>query len=101
MTKFLLIVLFSVAAFSQNHHGMVTDSIGTPIENAYIFNIVSKAHAHTNELGVFEIDKTNPGDILDISSPGFKKTTYTVGDEEIMIMMDTDILKLEQVVVSS
>ena len=65
--------LVVVAVHSQNVKGIVTDQSGTAVENAYIFNINSQTHAHTNELGIFNIDKSNEGDVLTVSALGYKK----------------------------
>ncbi len=89
------------SGFGQQQKGIVKDSIGNPIENAYIINSVSQAHAHTNEFGVFNIDKTNIGDVLKIASVGFKKQDFTVESSEILIILENDIYKLDQVTIQS
>jgi TonB-dependent Receptor Plug Domain len=92
-------LLFFAFAQSQIQKGVVKDSIGNPIENAYIINTISQSHAHTNEFGAFSIDKTNKGDILKTTSLGYKKTDYIFQTNDFTIVLDNDIYKLEQVVI--
>ena len=74
--KIILILCFLLTLFSsygQIQKGIVKDASGIAIENAYIENINSQSHAHSNEFGSFSIDKTNLGDVLEISGLGYKK----------------------------
>ena len=101
-TQFLFFILFfSFVNFAQIQKGIVKDSIGNTIENAYITNIVSNTHAHTNEFGSFIIDKTNRGDVLLVSALGYKKQDFTISSNTCEIMLDDDIYKLEEVVIQS
>ncbi|MDN3677052.1 TonB-dependent receptor plug domain-containing protein [Flavobacterium paronense] len=95
----LLMLLFFAFAQSQIQKGVVTDSIGNPIDNAYIINTNSQSHAHTNEFGAFSIDKTSKGDLLKVSALGFKKTDYKFESNEFTIILEEDIYKLDQVVI--
>ncbi len=95
----LLLTIFTISSYSQLHKGMVQDSIGNPIENAYVINISSKSHAHTNEFGVYQIDKTTTNDELIISALGFKKLNFIIVDTESNITLEEDIYKLEQVTI--
>ena len=100
--QFLFFMLsFSFVNFAQIQKGIVKDSIGNTIENAYITNIVSNTHAHTNEFGNFIIDKTNRGDVLLVSALGYKKQRFTISSNTCEIVLDDDIYKLEQVVIQS
>ncbi|WP_300566118.1 TonB-dependent receptor plug domain-containing protein [Flavobacterium sp.] len=102
--KKIFIFLFSILAFnsySQLKKGMVTDSIGNSIENAYIINVASQSHAHSDEFGNFSIDKTSVGDVLEVSALGFKKINFTITTENIIVVLDEDIYKLDQIVIQS
>lgn len=103
MKKYVLIllVLFNVAAFSQVQKGIVVDENGKPIENATITNSKSNAHSHTDETGNFSIEKSNVGDVLNITALGHKKIDYAITDSEISIVMESDSFKLEEVVIQS
>jgi hypothetical protein len=59
----------------SNPKGIVVDEFGN-IENAYIVNTTSETHAHTNELGMFSIDKSIVGNILKVTALGHKKELY-------------------------
>jgi outer membrane cobalamin receptor len=93
--------LFVFSGYSQVQKGFVKDSIGNPIENAYILNTSSQSHAHSNEVGSFSIDKTTIGDVLLISALGYKKQSFTVSKNDFEIVLQEDIYRLEQVVISS
>jgi hypothetical protein len=59
MKSFFTIALaFRVGFIQSNPKGIVVDEFGNAIENAYIVNTTSETHAHTNELGMFSIDKS-------------------------------------------
>ena len=94
----IAIVSFSLAQ-SQVQKGIVKDSIGNPIENVYILNTSSQSHAHSNEFGVFMIDKTNTGDVLKISSLGYKKREFTFKNTDFIIVLENDFYRLDQVVI--
>ncbi len=94
-----LSAIFTIGLHSQINRGTVKDSIGNPIENAYIFNTSSKAHAHTNEFGVFSIDKTAKNEELLITALGFKKLSFIVTGKDTEITLEEDIYKLDQVVI--
>ncbi|MGQ7944247.1 hypothetical protein [Flavobacterium sp. WC2509] len=53
--------LLGLCSHAQNVKGKIIDVFGHPIENAYVLNTTTESHAHTNELGVFNIEKTNVG----------------------------------------
>ncbi len=100
--KYLLtisLVLLTITSHSQLLKGTVTDSIGNPIDNVYVLNTHSKTHAHTNEFGIFNIDKTATGDELQVAALGFKKQTFIVKEDENKITLEEDIYKLDQVVI--
>ena len=75
------------------------DRDANPIENAYLVNTSSGAHAHTNEFGLFSIDKTVIGDVIKITALGYKKTNYTIVSSSEVIIMDDDIFRLNEIVI--
>ncbi|WP_310377633.1 TonB-dependent receptor plug domain-containing protein [Flavobacterium sp.] len=92
-------LLFFVFAQSQIQKGVVKDYIGNPIENAYIINTNSQSHAHTNEFGVFTIDKTNKNDVLKIASLGYKKANFIFEFNDFKIVLEEEVYSLDQVVI--
>lgn len=101
MRNFYIMVtlLFFFFGHSQIQKGIVKDAFGTAIENAYIINKNSQSHAHSNEFGSFSIDKTNVGDVFEISSLGFKKSVFNVNANENIFMLESNVYSLEQVVI--
>jgi outer membrane receptor for Fe3+-dicitrate len=100
--KTLLNLFFLMAAFlcyGQIQKGIVKDATGNAIENAYVVNVNSQSHAHSNEFGSFTIDKTNVGDVFEISSLGFKKTNFTLNSNDFIFMLESNVYSLDQVVI--
>ena len=96
-----LMLLVGLLSFGQMQKGSIVDSNSDGIENAYIVNINSQSHAHTDEFGHFAIDKTSIGDVLTVSALGFKKTNYTITSNEVKVALENDTYKLDEVVIQS
>jgi len=79
------------------------DSDESILSEAYILNLNTDSHAHTNDLGEFSIDKTNNGDALRISKLGYKTIIVTVQNvnDPLSILLQDDIIQLNEVVLSS
>lgn len=101
MKKNPIIVLVFIGLYShaQITNGKIVDVSGHPIENAYVLNTTTQSHAHTNELGVFNIEKTTPNNILNISALGYKKAFFTVVDDLTLISLEEDSFQLSEVVI--
>jgi len=99
VSTFLLFI--GLTTFGQIQKGIVVDTLGNPIENAYLINEISKAHAHTDDFGRFSIDKTNRNDHLIVTALGFKKRSFVIDTTEVKIMLTSNLFKLEEVVISS
>lgn len=100
ITAFLFF-FFNVLCFGQVQIGIVVDSLNNPIENAYLLNVNSQSHAHTDEFGKFFIEKTKENDQLSVSALGFKKQIIIVTQGSLTIIMQSDAFKLDEVTVSS
>ena len=99
-TLLLILILTSCISNAQNTiKGKIIDSYGHPVENAYILNTTNNNHAHTNELGVFSIEKPITNTVLKISALGYKKTAFTVTDSAILITLEATIFQLSEVVI--
>lgn len=103
MKQFLYIffIFVSYTSYAQIRKGTIFDANGNAIENAYIININSNSHAHTDEFGNFGIEKTNVGDVLEVSALGFKKSKFNVSESSIEIILEADFYQLDQVVIHS
>ena len=96
----IVVLLLSTIVFSQQKDGIVTDSLGNKIENAYVYNETTKSHAHTNENGQFIIDKTSDNDVLTITALGFKKKTQLVDGSEKTIVLTSSSINIEEIIIS-
>ena len=95
----LLILIFGLTSYGQILKGKIVDIDGIPIENAYLVNTNSENHAHTNEFGLFSIDKTVVGNVLKINALGYKKTNFTISSRDIIIVLEDDIFRLNEIVI--
>ncbi|WP_165045457.1 TonB-dependent receptor plug domain-containing protein [Dysgonomonas sp. ZJ709] len=96
---FLSFVVVSTA-LGQVVKGKIVNDNGKPIEGVQIFNTRTNEHTHTNEFGIFTIDKTNSTDILSVGILGFKTRDVRASvSESDPIVLDEDILRLEEVVI--
>lgn len=98
----IVILLFVIQGHSQMQKGVVLDSLGYPVENAYLVNTKNNKHAHSDEMGNFTIENTSLNDEIVVSALGYKKMTYLVDTEnEYKIILIPDIYRLDEVTVSS
>ena len=94
-----LILIFGLTSYGQILKGKIVDIDGIPIENAYLVNTNSENHAHTNEFGLFSIDKTVVGNVLKINALGYKKTNFTISSRDVIIVLEDDIFRLKEIVI--
>lgn len=98
----IVFILFVTEVHSQMQKGIVVDSLGYPVESAYLVNTKNNKHAHTDETGNFIIENTNLNDEILVSALGFKKRTYLVDDSnDFKIILTPDVYRLDEVTISS
>jgi hypothetical protein len=95
----VIITLFGLSSYGQIQKGKVLDSDGNPVENAYLVNTNSESHAHTNEFGLFSLDKTGIGDVIKISALGYKKSNFTIVSSDDTVILEDDIFRLNEIVI--
>ena len=95
----MMIFLFGLTSYGQIQKGKVLDSDGNPVENAYLVNTNSESHAHTNEFGLFSLDKTVLGDVIKITAVGYKKSNFTIVSSDDIIILEDDIFRLNEIVI--
>jgi outer membrane cobalamin receptor len=95
----VMITLFGLSSYAQIQKGKVLDKDGNPIENAYLVNTNSESHAHTNEFGLFSLDKTLLGDVIKISALGYKKSNFTIVSSDDTVILEDDIFRLNEIVI--
>lgn len=90
----------TLPALGQTIKGKIINLNGKPIEGVQIFNIRTDQHTHTNEFGIFTLEKTQQNDILSIGGLGYKtkEIKANLSDPE-PIVLDEDVLRLEEVVI--
>jgi outer membrane cobalamin receptor len=94
---FVTLLFISNSIYSQSVSGYIKDSFENPVDNAYIVNSSNNAHAHTDEIGSFKIDKTVLGDTLIVSALGFIKQRVVVNESTLKVFLQNTIYELEQV----
>lgn len=85
----------------QTLYGKVTDGQKVPIAGAYILDITSDEHVHSNENGSFSLKEAKTGDTLQIIYLGFE-TQEVIIDEPadfLDIRLKTQVFQLDEVVV--
>jgi outer membrane cobalamin receptor len=95
----VMITLFGLSSYAQIQKGKVLDSDGNPVENAYLVNTNSESHAHTNEFGLFSLDKTVLGDVIKITALGYKKSNFTIVSSDDTIILEDDIFRLNEIII--
>lgn len=95
----VMITLFGLSSYGQIQKGKVLDLAGKPVENAYLVNTSSETHAHTNEFGLFSLDKTVIGDVIKITALGYKKSNFTIVSSDDTIILEDDIFRLNEIVI--
>jgi outer membrane receptor for Fe3+-dicitrate len=94
--------LFSNFVSSQNTSGIVLDKTKKPIEGAYILNLKTNSHAHTNEAGFFNINQTQKGDTLKISLLGFApKKSIVLNEAPLSILLEKSDFELNELTVNA
>ncbi|TDE07238.1 TonB-dependent receptor [Flavobacterium sandaracinum] len=95
----VMITLFGLSSYAQIQKGKVLDRDGNPVENAYLVNTNSESHAHTNEFGMFSLDKTVIGNVIKITALGYKKSDFTIVSSDDTIILEDDIFRLDEIVI--
>ncbi|PXV66321.1 outer membrane receptor protein involved in Fe transport [Dysgonomonas alginatilytica] len=95
-----ILLIIAVTASGQIAKGKITNQNGKPIEGVQIFNARTNQHTHSNEFGVFTLDKTAQNDILSIGGLGYKTLEIKANISETeTVILDEDVLRLEEVVI--
>lgn len=100
--RYLAIIMasfFSIIMNGQHHNGKIIDAYGNPIVHAYVVNETANTHAHTNELGLFTIDKTATQEHLVITALGYKKIIFTIESNNSIIILSDGIFRLNEIVI--
>lgn len=104
----VLCVAWSINLHAQHNAGWVFDSDRIPIQGAYILNMSSGEHEHSNNDGRFEFQKLSIGDSLLVAHYGYDRLEIRIKSlqqpleielverpvsfEEVVITPDVDVL---------
>ncbi|WP_452223241.1 TonB-dependent receptor [Lacinutrix chionoecetis] len=96
--------LSSILISAQQIKGVVFDDFDKPISNAYIFNAITEAHAHTSDNGLFTLDNSKPGDIITVSLLGYNKKEVVLNEADfsntLTIQLNHKIFQLQELVLT-
>jgi len=102
---FVLLCCFQMvqSSYSQTVKGKLIDARSNPIEGAYILNIHSEKHTHSNELGYFKLEDNEVGDTLRIGALGYKKLNFVIqnltDNQRIVIQLIEETFELDEFVI--
>ena len=101
----MIICLSSANLMAQNElKGIIVTEENQPIEGAYVYNLKSKSHAHTNEIGQFNLTETKISDSLTIGLLGYEKTSVVVSANDfknsLTITLSSKTFMLDELVLS-
>ena len=102
---FALVCCFQMvqSSYAQTVKGKLIDTKNNPIEGAYILNIHSEKHTHSNELGYFKLEENEVGDTLRIGALGYKKLNFVIqnltDNQRISIQLMEESFELDEIVI--
>ena len=103
--NFFLLMLLGNIVFSQSIRGVVLDQRATPVSDAYIFLTSSEEYTLSNDVGKFEINNVQIGDILNVSFLGFKTLQHKINMNDLAsdleIVLEGGSVDLKQVTVTN
>ena len=101
----VLSMLYMGTLAAQQLKGKVVDEMGTPLEDAGIFNRTSGQHNHTDGTGQFVLERTSVNDTIYFSLLGFATETKVINQSDlsssITIILKESTISLDQVVLVS
>ena len=102
-TTLLFLSLFINSLAGQEVKGKLINTQNEPIEGAYILNVNSQKHTHSNELGLYKVDGNTIGDTLRIGGLGYEKINLTLTkkdfEQRITLQLNEQAFDLDEVVI--
>ncbi|GLR15650.1 TonB-dependent receptor [Portibacter lacus] len=98
---FVFIFVGSLNIHAQKISGIIQNSSGVPIEDAYILHFNHDHHAHTNENGFFSLNEAEIGDTLQIIHLSYKDLFYKISEisDNLKIEMEESSFELGEIVI--
>ena len=101
----LAIALLPLIATAQNFKGKLTDNFHNPVQDAYISNINTDMHTHSNPLGEFILTGVSIDDTVKISHVSFFSQIVVITKElletELNYKLDKRIIDLGEITISN
>ena len=98
------ISFFSVQIHAQQLKGKIQSANNQPIEAAYIYNINTTSHSHSNETGVFVLENTRVGDSIKVGILGYETRIITLEtssfETDFVIILQEKIFQLDEMVIT-
>jgi outer membrane receptor for Fe3+-dicitrate len=95
---------FSLQINAQQLKGKIQNTNSQPIEAAYIYNINSTSHSHSNETGVFVIENTRVGDSIKVGILGYETRIISLEsssfESDFVITLQEKIFQLDEMVLT-
>ncbi|XLS27981.1 TonB-dependent receptor [Flavobacteriaceae bacterium M23B6Z8] len=106
MKRFMYLMILLMAgsySFAQTLSGKVYDQDQFPVEGAFVYNVSSGSHTHTDATGSFYLSETNPGDSITLGRLGYEKRSLKVttlqSAQRLTVVLEEAAFQLNEVVV--
>ncbi len=100
----VFIALFSLQSFSQTFSGRVINKSNESLEDVYVYNTTSNSHTHTNVNGVFSLENSNIGDVIEVAILGYEKKKFTLNESQLKnettLILETKVFLLDELVLT-
>lgn len=98
---FILLLSQSVVYGQKHWEGEVKDSDGVPLQGAHIENLNSGSHAHSSDFGRFKLERTEPGDVVEVRFIGKETKTIALNDlQNKTIVLQDQALRLSEIILN-
>lgn len=102
ITFVLILLVATHISVAQQLKGRVVDVLKQPIENAYVFNVKTNSHTHTDSNGNFVLENTKVGHDVEIGLLGYQKKQVSISQNDfqigIIVVLESKIFQLEEMV---
>jgi outer membrane receptor for Fe3+-dicitrate len=87
-------------AAGQEFKGKVTSTSALPLSEAYLFNLRTSSHAHSDETGAFVLRNSRTGDSVTVSHVGYQTQILVINVPFQHVQLQPAAFQLNEVVVS-
>ena len=97
----ILSTMFALTSNAQQITGVIANYDNKPLEEATVLKLYTSVHAHTNELGYFELKETKVGDTIKVSRIGYKQQIIVCKEAYLNIMLESANFQLSEIAITS